>query len=114
DGPRPPGPPPSAAARLWGWPPGTGPRAAGALVAWGIAAPVEPEPWQPTTRWTVDSDVVWYLCGNPSWASFWPGLERAAVPEACFHEELLEEMAASVQALTGPEATSPVEVELTG
>src|SRR5262249_43910031 len=109
DEPRPVAPSPEAAARLWGWAPGIRPGPASALVAWSIAAPADPEPWQPGTRWTVDPDVVSDLCGNGDWAAFWPGLERGPVEGRCLHPELVDEMAAAASALEGP-----VEIELAG
>ena len=118
DDPRPRQPTPAAAARLWGWPPGTQPAPAGALVAWRIATPVEePDPWQPTTPWLVDSDVVAYLCGNPAWARFWPGVEHVAAASAdgeCLHPDLLDELAGAATALTGDTAARAIELELAG
>jgi len=116
DDPRPRPPTPAAAARLWGWQPGTLPAPSSSLVAWRIAVPVdEPDPWQPTTPWLVDSDVVAYLCGRAHWATYWVGVEHAAAaPTAgeCLYPELLDELADAATALR--DASRPVEVELSG
>ena len=56
---------------------GNRPAPAGGLVRWQIAAPVDrADPWQPTTPWLADSDIVAYLCGDARWAAFCPAGAR--------------------------------------
>jgi ATPase family associated with various cellular activities (AAA) len=102
----------AAAARFFGWAPGTRPGPAGPLVGWSLAQPDETfaHPWQPGTPWATDPDVVALLLGSPGWSAFWPGLEHVREPaRACLHGALADEIAATARTLPGA-----VEVELMG
>jgi hypothetical protein len=104
---RPADPTPAAAAALFGWPRGETPAPSGALVRWELATPHVAQ-WLPTTPWAADPDIVAYLFERDGWATFWPGVERAAAEHDELYPDTLRDMERAARAL------SHAELELVG
>ena len=112
-------PSPAAAARLFGLSPAGHPGPGSALVRWSLAAPLEPDAWQPGAEWALDPDIAAYLWGAVGLVAVLAGpraqSRAGASRQPCLFPELLGELEAD-----GARADAPVarggrfELELVG
>ena len=105
-------PSPATAAAFWGWPAGYQPGPGCALARWLCATTAGG--WRSTSPWTVDPDVVAYVCDRDDWAAYWPGPPTPDIRGLeCLFPDLLTEMSEAAGAIMGADITG-CEVELLG